>query len=83
MTFEKGDCTMVTRRQNTTTEARFDMVGEPLVNAVADQLDNGQNTALKYEYNLYNTAKHLSPQNPSAGFEFLRFGRVLDTESLE
>lgn len=83
MTFEKGDCTMVTRRQNTTTEARFDMVGEPLVNADADQLDNGQNTALKYEYNLYNTAKRLSPQNPSAGFEFLRFGRVLDTESLE
>lgn len=80
MTFEKGDCTMVTRRQNTTTEARFDMVGEPLVNADADQLDNGQDTVLKYEYNLYNTAKRLYPQNPSAGFELLRFGRVINTE---
>lgn len=80
MTFGKGDCTMLTRRQNATTEARFDMVGEPLVNADADQLDNGQVTVLKYGYNLYNTAKRLYPQNPSAGFELLRFGRVINTE---
>lgn len=80
MTFEKGDCTMLTRRQNTTTAACFDPVGGPLVNADANPLDSSQNTAGKYEYNLYRTARRLYPHNPSAGFELLRFGRVISTE---
>ncbi|WP_347116108.1 M23 family metallopeptidase [Leclercia sp. S52] len=81
MTFEKGDCTMVTRRQNTTTEARFDTVGEPLTNTDASPADNSiAETYLKYEYNLYRTARRLYPQNPSAGFELLRFGRVISAE---
>ncbi len=75
MTFEKGDCTMVTRRQNTTTEAFFDTVGEPLLNTDVDQNDD----TAKYEYNLYRTARRLYPQNPSAGFELLRFGRIIST----
>ncbi|MGK6325825.1 M23 family peptidase [Erwinia sp. DT-104] len=74
MTFEKGDCTMVTRRQSATAAALFDSVGEPLVNtdAVADD-------EIPYEYSLYRTARRLYPQNPSAGFELLRFGRVIST----
>lgn len=80
MTFEKGDCTMVTRRQNITTEALFDTVGEPLVNTDANSLDSNLNTLGKYEYNLSRAARRLYPQNPSAGFELLRFGRVISTE---
>ncbi len=76
MTFEKGDCTMLTRRQNTTTAARFDTVGDPLVNTDVDQNDD----TAKYEYNMYWTAKRLYPQNPSAGLELLHFGRVISTE---
>lgn len=80
MTFEKGDCTMLTRRQSATAEALFDPVGEPLVNADANPLDSSQNTAGKYEYNLYRTARRLYPHNPSAGFELLRFGRIISTQ---
>ncbi|OQP33401.1 hypothetical protein B2J69_11665 [Pantoea latae] len=80
MTFGKGDCTMVTRRQNAITEVLFDTVGEPLINTDASPADNSiAETYLKYEYNLYRTAKRLYPQNPSAGFELLRFGRVIST----
>lgn len=77
MTFEKGDCSMVTRRQNTTTAALFDMVGEPLVNT--DAVQNAADDEIPYEYSLYRTACRLYPQNPSAGFELLRFGRVIST----
>ncbi|MFC0139496.1 M23 family peptidase [Erwinia mallotivora] len=80
MTFEKGDCTMVTRRPNATA-ACFDSVGEPLTNTDASPADNSiAETYLKYEYNLYRTARRLYPKNPSAGFELLRFGRVISTE---
>lgn len=79
MTFEQGDCTMVTRRQNTSAAAFFDLVGDPLVNTDANPLDNSRNTPEKYEYNLSRTARRLYPQNPSAGFELLRFGRVIST----
>lgn len=77
MTFEKGDCTMLTRRQNAITEAWFDSVGEPLVNT--DTVQDADDE-IPYEYNLYRTARRLYPQNPSAGFELLRFGRVISTE---
>lgn len=80
MTFEKGDCTMVTRRQNITMEVLFDTIGEPLVNTDANPLDNSRNSSGKYEYNLSRTARRLYPQNPSAGFGLLRFGRVISTE---
>ncbi|KGT86682.1 hypothetical protein NG99_25065 [Erwinia typographi] len=80
MTFAKGDCTMVTRRNNATCDAIYDTVGEPLVNTDADPTDNSPGIELKYEYNLYNTATRLYPQNPSAGFELLRFGRAINTD---
>ncbi len=79
MTFEKGDCIMLTRRQNATIPTRFEAVGGPLVNIDASQIDDIRRLGLKYEYNLYGTAKRLYPQNPSAGFELLRFGRVIST----
>lgn len=36
-----------------------------------------------YEYNLYRTATNLYPQRPSAGYELLRFGRVLGPDALQ
>lgn len=36
-----------------------------------------------YEYNLYRTATNLYPQCPSAGYELLRFGRVLGPDTLQ
>ncbi|HHA2013473.1 TPA: M23 family peptidase [Enterobacter hormaechei subsp. hoffmannii] len=69
MTFEKGSCTMVTRRKNSTCDAAYDVIGEALID-----VDHKN-----YEYTLYELAKQLYPQNRSAGFELLRFGRVIST----
>lgn len=70
MTLEKGNCTMVTRQQEPGAEGVFTAVGAPLINA------DGKD----YEYNLYKTAMRLYTQSPSAGFELLRFGRIINTE---
>jgi predicted chitinase len=70
MTLEKGSCTMVTRQQNAGTDGVYIPVGEALVDA------DGEN----YEYSLYSKAKKFYSQSPSAGFELLRFGRVINTE---
>ncbi|HBC7436379.1 TPA: M23 family peptidase, partial [Enterobacter bugandensis] len=45
-------------------------LGEPLVNADGED----------YEYNLYKTAMRNYKESPSAGYELLRFGRVINTE---
>jgi len=37
----------------------------------------------EYEYRLYKTASDTYPQSPSAGFELLRFGRVLGEDRLQ
>ncbi|EDW1644221.1 M23 family metallopeptidase [Salmonella enterica subsp. enterica] len=66
MSFDKGSCTMVTRKA----DGHYSAIGEPLVNA--DGAD--------YEYNLYTYAKSFYPLSPSAGYELLRFGRVINTE---
>ena len=70
MTLAQGSCTMVTRQENTQTEGKYDLLGEPLVNADGED----------YEYNLYKTAMRNYKESPSAGFELLRFGRVINTE---
>jgi len=70
MTLAQGSCTTVTRQKNTQIEGKYDLLGEPLVNA--DGVD--------YEYNLYKTAMRNFKESPSAGFELLRFGRVINTE---
>lgn len=64
MTFGKGDCTLLTRRQDATTAAWFDTVGEPLTNTDAHPADNSiAETYLKYEYTLYRTAKQKFPDS--------------------
>ncbi len=39
--------------------------------------------AQDYEYELYNTACNLYPQSPSAGYELLKFGRILGPAQLQ
>lgn len=78
MTFENGSCTIVTRRKNATSDFVYDTVGDPLVDADSEKNKDGK--PVSYEYSLYRTACRLYPQNPSAGFELLRFGRVINTE---
>ncbi|MFI3308849.1 hydroxyethylthiazole kinase [Ewingella allii] len=70
MSFCKGACTMITRQACANAEDAFETVGSPLVNA------DGKD----YEYNLYKTATSRYPQSPSAGYELLRFGRIINTE---
>jgi len=71
MTLAQGSCTMVTRQKNTQVDGKYDLLGEPLVNA------DGKD----YEYNLYKTAMRNYKESPSAGFELLRFGRVINTDN--
>ncbi|UQS91993.1 hypothetical protein M5C90_12615 [Pseudomonas chlororaphis subsp. piscium] len=42
-----------------------------------------QKEEANYEYNLYTTANQLYPQSPSAGYELLRFGRVLGADTIQ
>lgn len=71
MSFDKGNCTMVTRKKNSNIQSNdYLTIGDPLVNVDGDD----------YEYNLYNYAKEFYPYSPSAGYELLRFGRVINTE---
>ncbi|GAB2947135.1 M23 family metallopeptidase [Hafnia psychrotolerans] len=70
MSLSKGACTMITRQACADAEGAFEPVGLPLVNADGED----------YEYNLYKTATSRYPQSPSAGYELLRFGRIINTE---
>ncbi|BBJ68513.1 hydroxyethylthiazole kinase [Enterobacter sp. 18A13] len=70
MTLVKGNCTMVTRQKNPQIDGKYDLLGEPLINADGED----------YEYNLYKIAMRNYKESPSAGFELLRFGRVINTE---
>lgn len=70
MSLSKGACTMITRQERAQEEGAYEPVGSPLVNADGED----------YEYNLYKTATSHYPQSPSAGYELLRFGRIINTE---
>jgi predicted chitinase len=70
MTLAQGSCTMVARQKNTQIDGKYDLLGEPLVNADGED----------YEYNLYKTALKNYKESPSVGFELLRFGRVINTD---
>ncbi|MRT43848.1 M23 family peptidase [Enterobacteriaceae bacterium RIT702] len=70
MTLAKGSCLMTTRAQNIIDPLIFTEVGETLIDA----------DGAEYEYNLYKNALKLYPDSPSAGFELLRFGRVINTK---
>ncbi|WP_267481907.1 peptidase M23 [Photorhabdus thracensis] len=65
MSFDKGTCTMTTRRQHR--NGHYETVGEAVVSE-------------DYEYDLYKQAVKLYPDSPSAGYEMLRFGRIINTE---
>ncbi len=71
MTLVKGNCTVVTRQKNAQIDGKYDLLGESLVNADGED----------YEYNLYKTAMRNYKESPSAGFELLRFGRVINTDN--
>ncbi|EPR9733771.1 peptidase M23 [Enterobacter bugandensis] len=71
MTLAQGSCKMVTRQKNTQTDGKYDLLGDPLVDADGED----------YEYNPYKTAMRNYKESPSAGFELLRFGRVINTEN--
>ncbi|AKT03792.1 putative hydroxyethylthiazole kinase [Yersinia pestis 1045] len=70
MSFDKGKCTMLTRKKGVFSIGKYSEVGEKLENT--DGAD--------YEYNVYAQAKKLYPQSQSAGYELLRFGRVINTD---
>lgn len=69
MRFEKGSCSMVTRRKVVLNNT-YVTVGEALVDVEGEE----------YEHNLCSHAEKLYPDSPSAGYELLRFGRVINTE---
>lgn len=70
MSFDKGNCTMITRQKDVLSGGEYCVVGDILKNVDGDE----------YEYNLYRYALKLYPDSPSAGYELLRFGRVINTE---
>jgi len=70
MSFSKGSCTVVTRRKDNILDNHYPEIGKPLTDV------DGKD----YEYNLYEYALKLYPDSPSAGYEMLRFGRVINTE---
>ncbi|MEI2602521.1 M23 family metallopeptidase [Erwinia aphidicola] len=78
MAFEQGNGSMTTRCKVPAPGVGYAEVGETLVNADVDDNDGG------YESLLYDLAKKLYPDNPSAGYELLRFGRIIhpDRETL-
>lgn len=67
MSYKEGDCTLTSY-----------YISGDVIDSIKEEEVNG----VKYEFNLYATATKIYPQSPSAGYELLRFGRVLTTDSL-
>ncbi|PKH26458.1 hypothetical protein CIG19_01265 [Enterobacterales bacterium CwR94] len=70
MTLGLGSCTMTTRLEVKDKKGTFEATGEALKNT------DGEN----YEYNLYKNSLSKYKQSPSAGYELMRFGRVINTD---
>lgn len=73
MRFEHGKCLLSTRQEDSWQEGYYIELGQ----ALADSDD-------KYEYNLYSKAASLGDAfhiAPSAAYELLRFGRVINTDN--
>lgn len=66
----KGEERVITTRQNGKEDWQFDIVGEP-INDISGLNEN----------NMYEHAVKGHPDSISSGYELLRFGRVLNTES--
>lgn len=71
MVFTKGKCTFIT----------YDEHGVKL-RAVSQSGDSSYSGQV-HEYNLYKASLKLYPSKPTAGFELLRFGRVIGDEDFE
>ncbi|MBB4866937.1 hydroxyethylthiazole kinase [Pseudomonas nitritireducens] len=67
ISYDKGDCTLTS----------YYLSGN-IIGSIKEEQVSG----IKYEYNLYETAAKFYPKSPSAGYELLRFGRVLSTDPL-
>ncbi|AXE35453.1 M23 family metallopeptidase [Chromobacterium phragmitis] len=73
MRFERGKCLLTTRQEDPQQESLYIELDQPLANS-----DD------KYEYNLYSKAAALGDAfhiAPSAAYELLRFGRIINTEN--
>lgn len=71
ISFSKGKGTVATRREYPLSETGYAKVNEDLV-------IEGSDNNIGYGDALYEKALTLFPQSPSAGFELLRFGRVIN-----
>ncbi|MDI2091856.1 M23 family metallopeptidase [Commensalibacter oyaizuii] len=69
MAFDKGKCTFTS----------YDEDGKQIGDPVVTQGDSRYKDAV-HEYNLYQASLKLYPSKPTAGFELLRFGRVIGDE---
>lgn len=71
LSFSKGKATVTTRKENVLSETGYAEINEALV-------VEGSGGNVGYGDSLYEKALNLFPQSPSAGFELLRFGRVIN-----
>jgi len=70
MAFDKGKCTFTS----------YDEDGNPLVGDPVVTKGDSSYSDVVHEYNLYKASLALYPSKPTAGFELLRFGRVIGDE---
>ncbi|MDW5417935.1 peptidoglycan DD-metalloendopeptidase family protein [Iodobacter sp. CM08] len=71
MRFEKGDCKMSTRQENSEILGEYICIGNEIIET-------------DYEYNLYKAATTLANRNeiaPSSMYELLHFGRVINIDN--
>lgn len=73
MAFDKGKCTFTS----------YDEDGNPLAGDPVVTTGNSSYSDVVHEYNLYKASLALYPSKPTAGFELLRFGRVIGDEDFE
>lgn len=73
MVFDKGKCTFTS----------YDEDGKPLDGDPVVTKGNSSYSDVVHEYNLYKASLALYPSKPTAGFELLRFGRVIGDEDFE
>ncbi|MDI2113945.1 M23 family metallopeptidase [Commensalibacter nepenthis] len=72
MAFDKGKCKFIS----------YDADGKPLAGDPVITKGDSSYTDTVHEYNLYKASLALYPYKPTAGFEILRFGRVIGDEDL-
>lgn len=76
MKYHTGNCTFTTYDENGT------QIGQPVTTQPSATTNSNNSSGGIHEYNLYDQALQVCQAMPTAGFELLRFGRVLGTEAL-